>query len=250
MKNDRLIGASVLLILAVIFIPLLLENEDETIVIDTTDFPVQEAGFDADIIPPDETPTPSAASQSDDTRQSLSGSIAGGGDTGLDQNANARIAPGLFNSSPASAADDPLKNLQALPSGPADQAPQPAATTLKPDQPLQADGAPDLTSGPATDQAAAADTPPFQEHSATPDPVTGWIVQLASFESEENALALREELRNMGYAAVIERTTRPDGKPLMRVYLQPEVERSRAEALRDRLEKELKLEGLVKHYVS
>lgn len=82
-----------------------------------------------------------------------------------------------------------------------------------------------------------------------PAPVgpTAWIVQVASFNREENARALRDKLRTAGYTAFIERLRQP-GEDVFRVRIGPEVERARAEALRVRLEREMKTKGIVQQY--
>ncbi len=76
---------------------------------------------------------------------------------------------------------------------------------------------------------------------------TAWVVQVASFNREENALALRDKLRTAGYTAFIERLRQP-GEDIFRVRIGPEVERTRAEDLRARLEREMKAKGIVQQY--
>ena len=72
-------------------------------------------------------------------------------------------------------------------------------------------------------------------------------MRLGSFASEQNALALRDKLRSKGYKALVEKVT-TRGVPLLRVSVGPEAQRARAEAVRDRLQKELNIKGNVVQY--
>lgn len=77
--------------------------------------------------------------------------------------------------------------------------------------------------------------------------LSAWVVQVGSFNREDYALALRDELRAAGYTVFIERVRQPAGD-VFRVRVGPEIERARADALRARLEKEKKLQGIVQQY--
>jgi DedD protein len=66
---------------------------------------------------------------------------------------------------------------------------------------------------------------------------TGWIVQLGSFASRENAAKLVKELRRKGYSAFVAEF-RGSTKTLYRVRVGPEHERARADALASRLARE------------
>ena len=84
---------------------------------------------------------------------------------------------------------------------------------------------------PAPRSAAAAVPPP---PSSTPVAVAGWVVQLGSFASRENAQKLVTELQHKGYSAFIAEYRGHD-KVLFRVRIGPEQDRGRADALRLRL---------------
>jgi len=75
-----------------------------------------------------------------------------------------------------------------------------------------------------------------------------WVVQVGSFGNEPNALALRDKLRTRGYAAFVERV-QLEGKNIVRVGVGPESIRDRSERLRDQLEKDMGLSGVVVSYV-
>jgi cell division septation protein DedD len=71
-----------------------------------------------------------------------------------------------------------------------------------------------------------------------------WAVKVGSFSSEENALALRDQLRGKGFNAFLEQTT-VEGKALLRVYVGPDMQKGRSEQLRDRLAREFDLREAV-----
>jgi len=83
-------------------------------------------------------------------------------------------------------------------------------------------------------------------------PLTGkppaWVAQVGSFASEENARVLRDQLRAKGYRSVFIDRDMIGGKPVWRVRIGPEMERSRSEQVRERLALEMKLEGVVVSY--
>lgn len=76
---------------------------------------------------------------------------------------------------------------------------------------------------------------------------TGWVVRLGSFANEQNAHALRDQLRSKGYQPLVEKIT-ANGATLLRVSVGPEPDRKRAEAVRDKLLQEIKLKGGVVQY--
>lgn len=138
----------------------------------------------------------------------------------------------------------------------------PEATPPKPDTPPQSDK-------PVTDKQVADKSPTDKPEADKPAPskplasaapaatapskermnITAWIIQLGSFSSEQNALALRDQLRAKGYTAFVEKIKSGDSQ-LFRVRVGPELERARADALRDKLEKETKQKGIVERYPS
>lgn len=212
--KQRLVGATVLVALAVIFVPMLLDG-------------VQENGLNGNgAIPPRaeqrvEEPAP-------DEYPAIPALVEV---QGTDKEATPVAEPARL---PADAGAQGGRVLQGTPAAvkPAapprnDVKPEPLATA----RPL-----------PAREMPRAA-TPP-----AAPAPgLSAWVVQMASFSREDNALALRDRLRAAGYTAFIERLRQPGGDSY-RVRVGPEVERSRAEAVRERLEKEMKLKGFVQQY--
>jgi len=68
-----------------------------------------------------------------------------------------------------------------------------------------------------------------------------WSVQLGAFSNRENAHAYRDQLRQSGYKAYVQELNN-DG--LTRVYVGPELQRSKIEALQQQLKSELKQDDL------
>jgi len=102
---------------------------------------------------------------------------------------------------------------------------------------------------PVTAPATPSTRTPVAPSSATPRspakaPANAWVVQLGSFSSEQNAWALRDKLRNKGYHAFVERVSE-GGKMVIRVRIGPELQRTKAEAVQQKLEKEMKIKGIV-----
>ncbi len=109
-----------------------------------------------------------------------------------------------------------------------------------------------MTPTPAAPAPAATATAPAPAPVAKPAPapakvLSGWVVQLASLASKSNAMALQEKLRGLGYTAFVEEIKMPQGV-LYRVRVGPELERSNAENVRNRLEQQVQIKGIVTRY--
>jgi len=74
----------------------------------------------------------------------------------------------------------------------------------------------------------------------------GWVVQLGSFASRPNAERLAAELRSKGYAGFVSEF-RGSGRVLYRVRVGPEQDRSRAEAIAQRLARDGKKGSVAPH---
>jgi len=77
--------------------------------------------------------------------------------------------------------------------------------------------------------------------------VRAWVVQVGSFSAPGNARALRDKLRKQGHASFVESVKGASGR-VYRVRVGPELTRSAADKLRQRLAKKSGLEGLVQAY--
>lgn len=71
-----------------------------------------------------------------------------------------------------------------------------------------------------------------------------WVVQVGSFRKQGNALVLRDKLRAAGYKAFTEKGG-DSRKPVFRVKVGPEPERDRAVAMQAKLKSREKLKGIV-----
>jgi len=74
--------------------------------------------------------------------------------------------------------------------------------------------------------------------------VKSWSVQLGSFKTKPNALKLRDALRVKGFASYVEAVTNRYGERY-RVRVGPELARANAEKLKKQLAKVTKLDGLI-----
>ena len=179
--KQRIVGALVLVALAVIFLPMLLSRQEE---------PVRDVEIDAPAMP--EAPPV----------------------------ARVEVEP----------VDVPVAQL--LPDEPVPLEEQ-AAIPLKPEPVVSAP--PAVAPAPAPQAPAAAP----QRLDADILPVS-WSIQLASLSSSENAQKLQQELRNQGYNAYIR-----NAEGMNRVFVGPVIERAEANRLRDQLNRQKKLNGIV-----
>ena len=204
--KQRMVGALVLVALAVIFLPMLFSRQDEQRQV-TVDVP---AAPHAPAVPqvqvePVVVPEPQALPQEP---------VPSDDEIAQQQAPSAPIAP-------------------AAPVAPAPPAAKPVAPPAAPvAKPVPAPAQP----------IAVAPTKP----AATPSRVdanglsVSWSVQLASLASRESAESLQKTLRSQGYNAYIRSS---DGKN--RVFVGPLIERAEADRLRDLLSRQQNLKGFV-----
>lgn len=189
--KQRLVGAAVLVLLAVIFIPIILDRPSEPEVrIEHPKLPPRsETEFSSRVVPLSEPETTLVESE-------------------RKRRVAAPAKPAEPSEPPAAAAESPAMEVKTAPA----PAPEPEPKV------------PPAESGP-----------------------TAWAIQLGSFSSAQNASALRDRLRKMGYVAFIE-TARVDGKEITRVFVGPELARERAGELVKKLKAETDLEGMIVQY--
>jgi len=80
-----------------------------------------------------------------------------------------------------------------------------------------------------------------------PSAVSAWVVQVGSFSSRQSAIGLRDKLRKHGFTAFVESFMKK-GKASHRVRIGPESTRSRSETTLAALKKKMQLEGIVVSY--
>lgn len=193
--KQRLVGAAVLVLLAVIFIPMILDRPSEPEVrIEHPTLPARsEDEFSSRIVPLTEPKTPLASAE-----------------------ARRQVVPESEPARPAAPAEPP----------------KPVTAAARP---------------PATEKKSVPVPAPEPEAPKAESAPAAWAIQLGSFSSAENAVALRDKLKKMGYVAFIE-TARVDGKEITRVFVGPELARERAGELVKKLQAETDLKGMVVQY--
>jgi DedD protein len=92
--------------------------------------------------------------------------------------------------------------------------------------------------GAGTAAAPPASPSPTAPADGTDGPAEAWVIQIGSFSQADNARALRDRLRQEGYAAFDERITGADGKPTTRVRIGPDLDRAKLERQLATLHKE------------
>jgi DedD protein len=210
-RKERLVGAAVLVMLAVIFIPMVLDDSVQPESgITGTNIPAKPEGeFESRVIPL----RPAAAPESP-------------GNGAAPQSASPAPPPAAVPPAPESAAVDTRTDGKSVDAASSASPPAPPA------------------SGPATPGKAAS---PRGKSGSPPVGVTAWVVQLGSFSSEQNAENLNRKLRQAGYSAFVEPLAQ-DGTKVYRVRVGPELRRSGAQAVRDKLLSDMKLDGIVVPY--
>ena len=86
-----------------------------------------------------------------------------------------------------------------------------------------------------------------EPEASKPGQVSAFVVQVGSFSSEPNAVALRDKLRKMGFACFVEAVKGKQGM-VYRVRVGPELTRKLAGKLKEDLAKKAKIDGLVQSY--
>ena len=76
----------------------------------------------------------------------------------------------------------------------------------------------------------------------------GWVVQLGSFSSRENAIELRNKVSAAGFNGFVDVIRNSKGVQLYRLRVGPLMERSDAENMQQQIKTRLKLDGLIKSH--
>lgn len=87
-------------------------------------------------------------------------------------------------------------------------------------------------------------TPPQEPSAPVNSELAAFAVQVGSFRSQDNAVSLRNRLREQGFSAFVEEFS-VNGSAIYRLRVGPVIERSEAETLMRRLKQDAQLEGLV-----
>lgn len=188
----RLVGAAVLVLLAVIFIPMILDQplEPAPRIKSAPVPPKSDENFSSRIIPLDAPRTPMVEAQ---RSRMTSAEPSAPTDDGGDKNTGAAGRDGAAGKTP------------------------------------------DAVAGGATGTESGAAGP------------AAWAVQLGSFSSAQNAVALRDRLRQKGYTAFVEKAE-SHGSEVTRVFVGPSLAREQADEVVKKLYAETKLKGIVVRY--
>ena len=209
--KERLIGAAVLVLLAVIFIPMLLN--------DTTQYHSEITGSNIPPRPVDEFNSKIVPLEEGQPQQATAPPEVSGTGT--------KEPP-----PPATDGQEDREQNQATGDKSPEQVVTPPVTGAAPPTPT-----------PVTEQhEAAAAVPPAKEMG-----VQAWIVQLGSFSSKKNAEQLNDKLRGKGFTAFVEPLKQKTGT-IYRVRVGPELLRSDAEKIRDKIKQAMHMDGLVVSY--
>lgn len=207
--KQRMVGALVLIAVAVIFLPMLFTRQDETrhVQVDAPAAPQAPVAPQVQVQPVP-VPEPQVLPQEPVPEDEM---------VGDDQAPSMPIAPAPPQVKPAT---PPAAKPAVKPVTP----PAPAATPAVPAAPpAQAAAKPAVPSGVDANGLSVS-----------------WSVQLASMSNRANADNLQKTLRTQGYNAYI-RTA----NGVNRVFVGPLIERAEADRLRDQLDKQQKLKGIV-----
>lgn len=218
--KQRLVGAVVLVALAVIFLPMLLNGPVER---GQVSVPVE--------IPPKPEVKPSAElprADSETARQPPPQTVTQSPEP-VDGQAAAQPESGV--SQPAAEDEGPATG----------QTQEPAAA--------EAAGAEQSTGSGEEADSAAADSAAVDESAGAENPPEAaqqgnWAVQVGGFRNRDNAIGLRDRLRGKGYDVYVDQT-QWKGKPLFRVRLGPVISEAEARTLLERAKKQEGLKGIV-----
>jgi len=206
--KQRLVGAIVLVAVGVIFVPLILEGPNRTLVPEME--PLPEPEDQAISAPLESFPAPDAIPAEPDESIILS------------------------DPQPAAASETPVEPAQPV----VKQEPEVTEPEVT---------EPEVTEPEVTEPEVTEPEPEPENVQAKSDPLGSWVVQMGSFSSEQNALLLRDRLRKNGFATQVEKAI-IDGKSRFRVRVGPFLDRADAEQSRKQILDKLTLKGRVLSY--
>lgn len=212
--KERLTGAAVLILLAVIFIPMLLDNSvQDEISIKESNIPPRPAPLDITEVRRTEVQTPFESTPAPSIEQ---------------------VNSKLTETNEDSVSGDNL---------PVDIMGIPESEFIAESPPVQSVTVPE-TIQPAE---SVSQTEEQSGQESSNNGLNAWVIQLGSFSSQENATGLVQQLQMEGYPAFVEQLT-SGGSVVYRVRVGPEVLRADAEKTLDNLRTKLNLDGIVLRY--
>lgn len=206
--KKRLVGAIVIVALAVIFVPMFISDDTDVSTTDVTstipDEPVVDDRFKAE----------SFLTPSD------SGVGPLGDETWVDPAMALPLADDEVSSGELATFDQPAGQ----PAGSADVS---TSSTAAPTRPIGSIGS-NASTAPAEATSVPSAAPPSPPPNANSDGMPSWVIQVASLGTAASADEMVAKLRGEGYSAFVERAT-VNGRLYYRVRVGPEVDRTRAD---------------------
>lgn len=222
--KQRVVGAAVLVALGVIFIPIILQNDNlETRLPKVADIPEQpDDDFISRVVPLEESDIESLQAQT-----------------------RLPVEPPRELMETVEPAGDPVTAIDSDSNGGTDDGPQVTA---------EANTTPEAASTPVPDPRGQATD---NERTAAANEADGttedrlaalaWTIQVGSFASESNATGLEAKLRKAGLAAYV-KPVDDAGKKVYKVRVGPQRDRAEAASMRRRLSEAFELKGLLLRY--
>lgn len=215
--KQRIIGAVVIVALAVIFLPMLLRG------------PVERSSLDMPMEIPPRPDSPISGQPADRDYNNGTPALERIPVRSIDRRPESNERAEVRN--PES--EDPVSAPE-LPS----QAPEPVAEPDEVPEPPE-----DVEDEPGLEPATEPDPEPEEQEGAD-QAIAGFAVQVGSFRNQSNAMGLRNRLRDQEYAAFVEEAT-AGGSPIYRLRVGPVIDRSEAEELARDLRQNASLDGLI-----
>ncbi|WLQ15498.1 SPOR domain-containing protein [Hahella aquimaris] len=256
--KQRIVGAIVLVSLAVIFLPMLFDNAQQEktsqiIIIpdkpETPNFTIEEAKApqlstgDASA----GSPTQPANAQTGDAVADETSRISDSAEE-IAQEAAIAETHQLSDSKPAATSPEPVpqKVVEAKPEPEPQPKPEP-----KPKPSVKVEEKPATTVAVATPSVSVKsetkDAPKDYSLDKDKSPAA-WSIQIGTFKNRDSALKIRNELHNDGHPAFTQEFRSSEGENLVRVFAGPVMERSQADKLKTQVDKRYKVNSLVVQY--
>jgi DedD protein len=226
--KQRLIGAAIIVALVVLIVPVFLPGPGERDATQDIDLPEPpRVEREPRLLPINQSPA-GMPEPVDNTRQPV--------DEGIEN----RLPPAATGQTDSGAerVSDPSQSTQQTPVEPPQQvSPEPGESEPGAPEVPAIEPEPEPTAREAEPEPAS--TPP-----ETSETASGYAVQVGAFGNENNAISLRDRLREAGYPTFVELYT-GGSQAVYRVRVGPAVDRTAAEGLLQRLEAEMDMNGRV-----
>lgn len=225
--KQRIVGALVLISLAVIFVPMLFDEPHTERTSKTIELPEEPAFPSVDVSEPADQPAPVEEAPAFTLEE---------------QSPTASQAPAADSMSEPVAVESPAAETTSAPEpAPAREQQQPVAVSEPRPEPAPA---PAKTTKPSQSASSGTSTKAEDNVEYSRALEGAWLVQLGSFGNADNASRLRDKVREKGYAAYTQSVERGD-MTLTRVFSGPFVSEQEAKSAKSRLDKSFSLNSLV-----